>query len=128
MERGHSLTGVQRFFVVSNTNDNHAVDHRIAEALQAGGRTADLGPLTMMPDDTQAVVSYSDRWTWDFGDHLVFLKISVRDPRGAAAYGSVTFEASIPSRDAIPVIVGRLGGAAACGKQEKVGPRFGGTR
>ena len=33
------------FFVVSNTNDNHAIDHRIAEALQAGGRTADLGPV-----------------------------------------------------------------------------------
>ena len=65
----------------------------------------------MMADNAQAtVVTYSDRWTWDFGDHLVFLKIAVRDPQGAAPYGSVTFEASIPSRDAIPgwLIVGRL--------------------
>ncbi|MDB6114804.1 MAG: hypothetical protein JWQ83_1303 [Lacunisphaera sp.] len=108
VDKTHDLAGIQRFFVVSNSNDNHALDHRIAEALVSRGHTAESGPLTMMPDNAQAVVTFQDRWTWDFGEHLVFLKISVRNPDDTFPFGSATFEARVPSRDPLPVIVGRL--------------------
>ncbi len=49
VEGGQSLQGVQRFFVVSNLNDNRALDHQIAKALKARGLAAEVGPLTMMP-------------------------------------------------------------------------------
>ncbi|HRG55406.1 MAG TPA: hypothetical protein PLG56_05160, partial [Lacunisphaera sp.] len=39
VDRGRSLQGVQRFFVVSNPNDNRALDQQIAAALRARGRT-----------------------------------------------------------------------------------------
>ena len=79
--KGRSLTGVQRFFVLSNPNDGHALDHQIANALTNRGYQAESGPLTMMPEETQAIVTYQDHWTWDFGDHLVYLQISVRDQK-----------------------------------------------
>ncbi len=96
MEHGRSLVGVQRFFVVSNLNDNHAFDQQIAAALHARGLIAETGPRTMMPDNTQAIVTFQDRWTWDFSDHLVFLKINVRDPNSNQPYAIVTFDAQIP--------------------------------
>lgn len=96
LERGRSLAGVRRYFVVSNPNDNHAFDQQIVATLRARGLTAEAGPLTMMPDDTQAVLTFQDRWTWDFSDHLVFLKINVRDPNSNQPYAIVTFDAQIP--------------------------------
>ena len=108
VERGRSLAGVQRFFVVSNLNDNHAFDQQIAAALRARGLTAEVGPLTMMPDKTQAVVTFQDRWTWDFSDHLVFLKINVRDTRSDQSFAVVTFDARIPLRESPAEIVGKL--------------------
>src|SRR4051812_38410801 len=76
VEAGRSLKDVHRYFIVSNLNDNHALDQQIATALRAHGHTAEVGPLTMMPDDAQAVVTFQDHWTWDFGEHLVYLRIN----------------------------------------------------
>ena len=108
VEGGRSLKDVQRFFVVSNLNDNRALDHQIAAALRARGRVAETGPLTMMPDDAQAVVSFQDHWAWDFGEHLVFMKITVRDPLKTQSYASVTFNARVPLREPAAVTVKRL--------------------
>ncbi len=108
VDRGRSLKGLQHFFVVSNSNDNRAVDHQIANALKARGRTAEVGPLTMMPDDAQAVVTFQDHWAWDFGEHLVYLKILVREPNKPDTYASVVFSARVPLREKPVVTVNRL--------------------
>lgn len=108
VERGRSLAKIQRYFVVSNLNDNHALDHQIAEALKARGLEAGTGPLTMMPDNNQAVVSYQDHWTWDFGDHLVYLRIAVRDTRSELSFATATFTAKVPGREATNVTVAKL--------------------
>ncbi len=110
VEGGESLKGVQRFFIVSNLNDNRALDHQIAKALRARGLTAEVGPLTMMPDDTQAVVTFQDHWAWDFGEHLVFLRISVRKPSQQQSYASATFNARVPLREPATVTLNRLVG------------------
>jgi len=108
VERGKSLAGKQRFFVVSNLNDNHALDHRIAEAIKSHGFEADTGPLTMMPDQTQVIVAYQDHWSWDFGDHLVYLSFSARDAITGEPVATVSFSASIPLREPAPATVARL--------------------
>ena len=108
VEGGRSLKDVQRFFVLSNLNDNRALDHQIAAVLRARGRTAGVGPLTMMPEDTQAVIAFQDYWAWDFGERLVFLKITVRDPSSSQPYASVTFNARVPLREKTPETVSRL--------------------
>lgn len=103
-----TLASTQRFFVVSNLNDSHALDRQIAASLQARGRTAEIGPLTMMPDDTQAVITFGDHWTWDFRDHLISLLIEVRDPGQNQAYARATFSAKVPGREPSADIVDRL--------------------
>jgi hypothetical protein len=108
VDSGRSLKQVQRFFVVSNLNDNHALDQQIATALRAHGRTAEVGPLTMMPDDAQAVVTFQDHWTWDFGEHLVYARINVRDPSASQSYGYVTFDARVPLHEPPSTTVKRL--------------------
>ena len=108
VDHGRSLKGIQRFFVVSNLNDNHALDRQIAEVFKARGREAETGPLTMMPDNTQAIITFQDHWSWDFGDHLVFLQISIRDTRSEQPFGSVSFSARIPLHEDASDTVARL--------------------
>ncbi len=110
LEQGRSLAKIQRFFVVSNNNDNHGIDEQIVEGLKARKLDAATGPLTMMPDNNQAVITYQDHWSWDFGDHLVFLKLAVRDPFAEQSYATATFTARVPLRETTPGIVGQLVG------------------
>ena len=98
VERGRSLAGVRHFFVVANANDNRALNHQLVAALTARGHQAATGPLTMMTDDTVAIVSYSDHWTWDFGDYLVYLQVSMRDRKTGQPYGNATFSTKLPTR------------------------------
>ena len=108
MDRGRNLSKVQRFFVVSNLNDNHGVDHQIVEALKAHSREAESGPLTMMPDNTQAVITFQDHWTWDFGEHLVYFQLSVRDTESQQSFGTASFSAKVPLRENASVTIARL--------------------
>lgn len=110
IDRGRSLRDVQRFFVLSNPNDNRALDRQIAQALKARGRSAEVGPLTMMPDDAQAVIVYQDQWAWDFGEHLVFLQIAARDPLASPPYASATFSTRVPLREKSTATVDQLVG------------------
>ena len=108
VEHGRSLAGIERFYVVRNLNDNHAFDHQIVAALQARGLTAEAGPLTMMPENTQAIVSFQDHWAWDFRENLVYLKINIRDTRSEQVFATVTFDARFPVRLTTAEIVGKL--------------------
>jgi hypothetical protein len=107
---GPTMAGLQRFFVLTNQNDNHGLDRQIAAALQARGRTVESGPRTMMPDDTQAIVTYEQRWNWDFGDHLVFLQITVRHAKNDSTLGTAQFNTKIPAGKTTAEIVGELTG------------------
>ena len=106
--RGRSLDNTKHFFVVSNLNDNHSIDAQIVVALKARGRTAETGPLTMMPDETQAIITFQDHWAWDFGDHLNYLQLSAHDKHSEQAFRTVTFNAKIPLHEETPVTVARL--------------------
>jgi hypothetical protein len=108
VEPGHNLKAKQRFFVLSNANDNNAIDQLIASSVKATGRTAEVGPLTMMPEDAQAVITYQDHWTWDFGEHLTYLRIAVRDPLGNDAYAEAIYSVQVPSGEKLSVTVHRL--------------------
>jgi hypothetical protein len=106
--RGPGLAGMQRFFVIANANDSRGLDHRITASLKARGLTAGSGPRTMMPEDTQAIVTYDDHWGWDFGERLVHLQINVRDARTAQPLAAATFSAKIPGRKSPTEIVDEL--------------------
>ena len=104
----HGLDGVKRFFVLSNQNDNHGLDHQIEAALEIRGNEASVGPLTMLPDDAQVIITYEDRWEWDFGDHLIYLQLNARNRRTEQQIAGVRFSAKIPKGKAIPTVIGEL--------------------
>jgi hypothetical protein len=72
------LSQFKRFYVEQRLNDNHATGDLIAAALRARGYLADCGPLTMMPKETEVLINYDARWTWDFHSYLIDLDITVR--------------------------------------------------
>ena len=105
---GRGVGDAKRFFVQSNLNDNHAIDRQLVAALKLRERTADNGPLTMMPDDAQVIVSYEDQWTWDFGDHLLYLQLRAQDRRTGQPLATVVFRARIPTKRPLADILGEL--------------------
>lgn len=95
LEKGRNLEEVRRFFVLRNLKDNHGIDVRIVRALQTRGFEAESGPITLLPDSAQVVLLYEDRWTWDFSDHMVYLKISARDPQAVFPYLSASYHKQV---------------------------------
>ncbi len=75
---GVELAKYHRIFVEQPLNENHHVDEILAYELRQLGYDATSGPLTMMPENTELVVGYTSRWTWDFTTYLIELDVSVR--------------------------------------------------
>lgn len=98
VDHTQDLAGRQRWFVIANANDSRGLDRLLANTLRARGLTAESGPRTMMPDNTQAAVTYQDSWTWDFGDRLMYLQVSVRDARTDRLVGTAQYRVKIPGR------------------------------
>jgi hypothetical protein len=71
----------QRFYVERRLADNQRLDELIVQELRRLGREATNGPLTMKPDGIDAIVTYTDRWAWDFKTYLIELNIEMRDAR-----------------------------------------------
>lgn len=87
------LAASERFWVERNLSDNHAMGAKIVRALQARGRHAELGPLTMMTSEPGLVLlSFSDYWSWDFGDHIIGLQVTARDARSKRLLARARFE------------------------------------
>jgi len=82
------LAKVTHVYVEHRLNDNHSLDQLIVQELQHLGYDAAYGPLTMMPENVQAIVSYEDDWAFDFTTHMVSLEIRVRASPKDQAFGS----------------------------------------
>jgi hypothetical protein len=72
------LSGYARVFVEQRLNDNLGVDRMLVAELTALGYAAQSGPLTMMPESTQLIVTYDVRETWDFRPYVIELNAAVR--------------------------------------------------
>lgn len=77
-ESNPHLAKYRRVFVETRLNDNLGIDRALVAELKALGYEAQLGPLTMMPDDNQLIVVYDAREEWDFRPYLIELNLSVR--------------------------------------------------
>ena len=72
------LTRYHRIYVEHRLNDNHRTDELIVAELKACGFEASCGPLTMLPDGVDAILTYDDRWTWDFKSYLIEFSLELR--------------------------------------------------
>lgn len=71
------LDGFRRIYVEQRLNDNHQLAELLAAELRRLGCEASSGPLTMMPETTDAVLTYDDRWTWDFRSYLIEFNVEL---------------------------------------------------
>ncbi len=110
VDKGRHLAGARHFFVLSNLNDNHAIDESIVRTLQARGFQAENGPLTMLPDSAQVVITYDDRWTWDFSLHLVRLQIAARDIQSVQPFATAVYQKNIALSTEVDAVVSQLVG------------------
>ena len=85
---GRDPAALKEVFVARNLSDNHRLAERLATALRARGLRAESGPLTLLPPGAEAVLHYDDRWTWDFGDHMTYLRLDLHDPEQVRPYAS----------------------------------------
>jgi hypothetical protein len=85
---GRDPASLQEIFVARNLADNHRLAERLAAALRARGLRAESGPLTLLPKSAAAVLHYEDRWAWDFGDHMTYLRVDLHDPGEKRPYAS----------------------------------------
>ena len=58
------LTPFKHVYVVHRLTDDHHVDEMFVHELQLLGHDASSGPLTMLPDNADAILTYQDRWEW----------------------------------------------------------------
>src|SRR5690606_31436731 len=71
------LDGFQRIFVERRLNENNRLDQMFVNELRRLGREATSGPMTMMPENTEAVLTYDARWQWDFRTYLIELNLEL---------------------------------------------------
>jgi hypothetical protein len=72
---------LHHIFVEHLLSDGNNVDELIARELRRLGYDASAGPLTMMPDGTEAILAYQPTWTFDFTTYLIELDVAVRDAK-----------------------------------------------
>lgn len=77
-----SLAPYKRIYVESRLSDNHRLDEQLANELKTYGVDATFGVPTMRPDKVDAIMTYEDRWQWDFKDYLIDMQIDLRETRG----------------------------------------------
>lgn len=81
----------KHFYVESELADGHNLHTTIATELRAMGYNVSSGFLTMMPPDTDALVSYTSRWTWDFTTYIIELDMQIRDPKTGKILATVYY-------------------------------------
>lgn len=106
------LSRFHRIFVQQPFNENHHVDEIFADELRAAGYEASSGPLTMMPENTDAVLTYHAQWAGDFWTYLIDLNVTLRTahtdkPLAEARYYQPTVSPKRAER-VIHDLVGRL--------------------
>lgn len=75
------LSRFKKIYVEHKLTDDRRVDEMIVTELARLGYQASCGPLTMLPDHTDAVLTYEDRWEWDFKTYLIEFNVTVRTAR-----------------------------------------------
>lgn len=99
------LDGFRRIYVEQRLNDNHQLAELLATELRRLGCEASSGPLTMMPETTEAVLTYDDRWAWDFRSYLIEFNLELHTARSNKKLADARYyQPSIKTRSPAEVI------------------------
>ena len=75
------LAPFKHIYVEHRLTDDRHLDEMIVQELTRLGYVASRGPLTLLPDNADAVLTYEDRWEWDFKTYLIELNVALRTAR-----------------------------------------------
>ena len=75
------LTSFKHIYVLHRLSDDRHLDEALVHELRQLGHDASCGPLTLLPDNADVVLTYADRWEWDFKTYLIELDIELRTAR-----------------------------------------------
>lgn len=77
---GADLSAVKTFYVVHQPKDTHNLHFLIRDRIVKEGFTATAGPeMEKSAYQANSIVTYVDRWMWDFTLYLLELTVTLRD-------------------------------------------------
>ncbi|MDO9224992.1 MAG: hypothetical protein Q8M09_03090 [Pseudomonadota bacterium] len=74
-----NLGSIKAIHVIKFGPDNKSIDSLIADKIRSMGLTATTGEIPAANSD--AVITYIDKWMWDITMYMIELTIQVRDPK-----------------------------------------------
>lgn len=74
------LADARRYHVVQETGDDRGIQNLLQANLARRGYTASAGQASARPADADVLVTYADRWMWDFTMYMVELTVTFRNP------------------------------------------------
>ena len=73
------LVGIDSIYVTKLAPDKRGVNLLIVDKLKSMGYNVSTGNDT--PSDVEVVVTYKDKWMWDFTMYMLELTVTIRDPK-----------------------------------------------
>lgn len=77
---GTDLSALNKYYVVKLTSDERGVNKLISSRLNEMGHPATTGPEASAPEKIDVIVTYRDKWWWDFTMYMLELTITFREP------------------------------------------------
>ena len=102
------LAEFKHIYVQHRLTDDHHIDELFVRELQRLGHDASCGPLTMLPENTDAILTYEDRWEWDFQTYLIELKLELHTARTVKKLADGRFYQPTPKAKAPAEVVREL--------------------
>lgn len=118
---GPNLTRIETIYMVKHAGDRD-IHRKIASGLEARGKRPVLGAEGDVPAEMDALLTYEDRWAWDFKSYLILLKVDLRDPRtnvllATASSNRLMLDGSSPDQMVAEVLEAIFAGPAAQSKE-----------
>lgn len=78
---GTDLSKIKSIHVAKLAADQRGIDKVIADQLNMMGYATSLGFDSRVPEGTDAVLTYQDKWMWDITMYMIELNVQLRDPK-----------------------------------------------
>lgn len=102
------LAPFRHIYVEHRLTDDRRLDETIVQELSRLGYVASRGPLTMLPDDADAVLTYEDRWEWDFKTYLIEFNVVLRTARTKKQLAAGRYYQPTPNSKPPAEVVGKV--------------------
>ena len=102
------LAPFKHIFVIHRLGDDHHMDELFVTELRHLGHDASSGPRTLLPDNADAVLTYEDRWEWDFKTYLIEVNFALHTARTNKKLADGRYYSPSPKSKQPPEIVHEL--------------------